>query len=224
MINNGQTCIAPDYILVHDSIKEAFIHAYQKEVDIYYQTNASAVCKLIDESHRQKMDGFLADLDPGTQRIPLTDKNAAGQFMPTLVVDPPADSLIMREEIFGPLMALVGFSDLEEAIRFIQSKPKPLSIYIYSSDPKNIRKLLTEISSGTAVINMGLLHYVNPNLPFGGVNESGIGKGHGLYSFQSFSNQKAVLKQILPLGGAEIFTPPFQKWKKSLLKMLIKYF
>ena len=221
MINNGQTCIAPDYLLIHENVKDLFINELKNEVEKYYQSNE--VCKLIDENHTHKIEDFINDLPKEILQIPLIEKNINGQISPTLIINPPANSLIMNEEIFGPLLPLITYKNPDEAIAFVQSKPKALSLYIYSSSKKNIQKILTETSSGGIVINMGLLHFINPNLPFGGVNNSGIGKGHGFFGFQAFSNQKSILKQHLFFGTAELFFPPYTNWKKKLIKFVIKY-
>jgi aldehyde dehydrogenase (NAD+) len=223
MINNGQTCIAPDYLLIHESAKDLFIAALKTEVEKYYQSNEADVCKLIDENHNKKIKNFITDLPKEILQIPLTERNVDGQISPTLIINPPKDSLITQEEIFGPLLPLITYQTLDEAIAFIQSRPKALSLYIYSSSKKNIQKILSETSSGGVVINMGLLHFINPNLPFGGVNNSGIGKGHGFFGFQAFSNQKSILKQHLFFGTAELFFPPYTNWKKKLIKFVIKY-
>jgi aldehyde dehydrogenase (NAD+) len=223
MINNGQTCIAPDYLLLNKTIKDSFLEALKKEVAAYYQDGGEAVCRLIDKRQEEKIADFLKDLPPNVLCLPLGEKTKWDQPALTLVIDPPTDTLIMKEEIFGPLLPVIIYQSLEEAIAFIQNKPKPLSLYIYSSSKKNIQKVLRETSSGGVVINMGLIHFVNPELPFGGVNYSGIGKAHGFYGFQAFSNQKSILEQHLFLGTAEVFSPPYRNWKKKLIKFIIKY-
>ena len=223
MINNGQTCIAPDYLLVNQRVKAAFTEELKKEMASYYQAAGEGFCKLIDKDHEGKIRHLLDSLPKEVARIPLGADFGADQPPLTLLIDPPPESQVMQEEIFGPLLPLISYQSLDEAIAFIRSKPKPLSLYIYSKDRKNIKKILAETSSGGVVVNMGLIHFVNPNLPFGGVNQSGVGKAHGFYGFQAFSNQKSILEQHLFLGTAEIFFPPYKKWKKKLIKFIIRY-
>ena len=223
MINYGQTCIAPDYLLVHTRVKDELMERLKTEVDAFYKQEDPAVCRLIDEAHHKKMQGFLEGLPPQVQRLPLTSHSVSGQVMPQLIVDPPPEAAIMQEEIFGPLLPLLSFESLQEAIAFVQARPKPLSLYLYSGNRKNIRQVMEQTSSGGVVVNMGLLHFINPNLPFGGIHASGMGKGHGFFGFQAFSHAKSVLTQDLPLGAAELFSPPYSKWKQRLLKFVIKY-
>ena len=224
MINSGQTCIAPDYLLINENVKDVFINELKNEVEKYFENNEAGICKMIDENHLKKMESFINDLPKEVLQISLSEKNIEGQISPTLIINPANESLIMQEEIFGPLLPLITYKKIEEAIAFVQSKPKALSLYIYSFNKKNIQKILTETNSGGVVINMGLLHFINSNLPFGGVNNSGIGKSHGFAGFQAFSNQKGILKQHLFFGTAELFFPPYKNWKKKLIKFVIKYF
>jgi aldehyde dehydrogenase (NAD+) len=128
----------------------------------------------------------------------------------------------MKEEIFGPILPIISFSNVEEAIQTANSNPNPLSMYIYSRNKSFIRKLLLSIPAGSAMINDSVVQFANRNLPFGGINSSGIGKAHGIYGFTTFSNEKSVMKQS-KLSALPLLYPPYNNIKKKLIEIVIKY-
>ena len=127
---------------------------------------------------------------------------------------------ILEEEIFGPLLPVMTYTNLDEVISYINAKPKPLALYIYSSNNSNIDKVLTETSSGDAVINHNMLQFLHPNLPFGGVNNSGIGKAHADYGFKAFSHERSVLRDRF--STTHMFYPPYTPKVKKMIKQTIK--
>ncbi len=194
-LNAGQTCVAPDYVLVHHSREQALVEALVSEIRRMYGSaplkNADYP-KIINEHHFERLVGLLSggvvthggQIDAGERRI-----------SPTVLTDVDWDSPLMQEEIFGPLLPVLTFGRLEEAVRQIQSRPKPLALYLFTRSRDVERKVLTEVSFGGGCVNDTVLHLATSHMPFGGVGESGMGGYHGKYSFDTFSHRKSVLKR-----------------------------
>ena len=144
-------------------------------------------------------------------------------FSPTVISNLEDDALVWENEIFGPILPLRTFKKISEPIDFVNKGEKPLALYVYSTNKKNIKAITNSTRSGGMVINHSAVHYFNNNLPFGGSNNSGIGKGMGIYGFKAFSNAKSIMKQWSPIDGMENFRPPFTKAKKKLISFAIKY-
>ncbi len=142
---------------------------------------------------------------------------------PTILTNVKEDSALMNNEIFGPVLPVISFTDIDEVIEKINSREKPLALYIYSSQKKNINHILANTRAGGTCINHNLVHFFNTYLPFGGSNNSGIGKGHGEFGFKAFSNARGVLKQHIP-NAIEQLMPPYNDFKQKLIDLTIKYF
>ena len=130
----------------------------------------------------------------------------------------------MQEEVFGPVLPVIPFQSLEEVISFIQSKEKPLALYIYSKKSRNIKKILSQTQAGGGCVNDSMVHFFNMDLPFGGVGNSGMGKSHGFLGFQEFSNPRGVLYQSLPWNSVRMLMPPYTKLKHKLIGLTMKLF
>lgn len=226
--NNGQMCIAPDYILVDEKIKDAFCESIHKYLKQFYGTDASdceSYGRIVNAFHYNIKKDMLNDaLDRGARVVIGGVINDEDNFItPTVLDNVSLESRVMQEEIFGPILPVIGYKDLDEAIDLINSKEKALALYMYSKSKKNIRKVLANTSSGGVCINHNSAHYFNTNLPFGGVNNSGIGKAHGFAGFKEFSNERAVYKQHLP-NALELLMPPFNDFKQKLIDLTLKYF
>jgi aldehyde dehydrogenase (NAD+) len=137
-------------------------------------------------------------------------------------VDP--SSAVMTEEIFGPILPVYSFKSLDEPIAMINSKEKPLALYIYSKSNQNIERIIQNTRAGGTSINHSAVYFFNNNLPFGGSNNSGIGKGHGFFGFEAFSNARGVFKQVLPFSAIDLMTAPYNKFKQMLIDLSIKFF
>jgi aldehyde dehydrogenase (NAD+) len=230
-INNGQTCIAPDYILIDKTIKEKFVQAITKEVkdmfseDGKFDTSAS-YCRIVNDKHFRRLDDLLKDAVEGGARIEFGGAlDATTRFIhPIILSNINSSAKILDEEIFGPILPLVEFDSLEEAIVTVNAKPKPLALYVYSSKNSERKKIIQETSSGAVAINDSAIHFLNHNLPFGGVNNSGIGKSHGYYGFLAFSNEKPVLKQKSGLTSIQIFYPPYSAMSRRIMDWFLKFF
>ena len=217
-LNAGQTCIAPDYLLVHADIKEQLISALKKEFIRLHGANpkeAKHFVRIVNERAFDRLVGYIqgADVVMGGEY----DREER-YIAPTLIDHVDANSPIMQEEIFGPIFPIVTFSTTEEAIRFVTGREKPLALYYFGESKKNIRQVLKHTSSGGACINDTIMHIANENLPFGGVGQSGMSAYHGKESFKVFSHYRAVVTTPTWLDLPFRYMPyKFFKWVKKLL-------
>ena len=227
LLNSGQTCIAPDYLLVHESRKEALITRLKQEFDGYSEAmknNETDFSCLVNEKQFQKLSLELdRSVSNGAKvhRFGQSDATVL-RFAPALLSDVAPDDYFATEEIFGPVLPVFTWTDPDELIGRINSKPKALAIYIFSNSGQTIRRIKEETSSGALVVNHNIIHFSNLNLPFGGINSSGIGKYHGKYSFECFSNQKAIVKQWSFLSASSIFRVPYSKSAKSFADFMVR--
>lgn len=229
--NAGQTCIAPDYVYVHERLHDDFVAALAKEVQALYgsqpdtrATNAD-LAHIVNEKHFERLQNLRDAALAAGASAPFggTDTPATRFLDPTFLTNVPLDAEIMQEEIFGPLLPILSFRSLDEVLATINSKPKPLALYLFSKSKPNIERILTHTSAGGTCINDTLLHFIHPHLPFGGVNTSGMGQSHGHYSFLAFSNERAVLRQKLKNSLFRRFYPPYTDAKRTLINWLLKY-
>lgn len=229
--NCGQICVAPDYALVHESKQAAFLAACAKYIDAMYGDTDEAringdYTRIVNSRHTARLKGLLED---ALQKGAVSEypgghvREAENYFPPVLLTKITADMRVATEEIFGPILPVHSFSKLDEAIQYINKKEKPLALYIFSKSRSNVERVLSETSAGGVTINDIAIHFYNYHLPFGGVNNSGIGKGHGEFAFHEFSNAKAVLRQWTPISGAEMMYPPFTSRTKRIVGWLMKY-
>jgi coniferyl-aldehyde dehydrogenase len=163
----------------------------------------------------------------GCKTIPLANEDWQKEFpfMPSLVLNPTSQSAVMTEEVFGPILPILGYDKLQDAFDFIQKRPNPLSIYYFGKSSESISQLLIQTKSGGVTLNDTLLHYSNPYLPFGGIGDSGMGSYHGKFGFDTFSHLKPVMAMkgflgIKSLGGTKMAHPPYGNRIKKLLKVL----
>lgn len=224
-LNNGQTCIAPDYVLVDNSIKEKFTSLLKESVAELY-ARPEDYGRIVNERHFVRLNSMLRDaIDKGATPVLTSSFNQAEKyFPPTVLTGVTNDMLVMEEEIFGPILPIVGLDVTKDAVSFVNSKPKPLSLYIFSYDRSFREKVLQETSAGGVCINDCVLQFIHPNLPFGGVNNSGIGKGHGHAGFLAFSNEKPVVRQKSGYSNAYLFYPPYTSFKQRVLALILKWF
>ena len=217
-LNAGQTCIAPDYLLVHADIKEQLINELKKEFTRLHGANpkeAKHFVRIVNERAFDRLVGYIqgADVVMGGEY----DREER-YIAPTLIDHVDANSPIMQEEIFGPIFPIVTFSTTEEAIRFVTGREKPLALYYFGENKKNIHKVLKHTSSGGACINDTIMHIANEKLPFGGVGQSGMSAYHGKESFKVFSHHRAVVTTPTWLDLPFRYMPyKLFKWVKKLL-------
>ncbi|UNK17691.1 aldehyde dehydrogenase [Paenibacillus sp. N3/727] len=193
--NAGQTCIAPDYLLVHHSVKEQLLGHMREAITDFYGDSPlsnSDYGQIVSEKHFQRLSDFL-----NNGSIRHGGKSDAGKLLiePTLLDDITWNMPVMQEEIFGPIFPILTYDHLDEVIAAVNARPKPLALYLFSKDSGVQNKILSNISFGGGCVNDTLMHLATPHLPFGGVGESGMGAYHGEHSFQTFSHMKSVLRQ-----------------------------
>ncbi|MBP9925405.1 MAG: aldehyde dehydrogenase family protein [Cyclobacteriaceae bacterium] len=227
--NNGQVCIAPDYVLVHEKVANKFMEQLKSTLHNHYgedPSHSESYNRIVNHRHFKRLEGYLNDaLDKGA-KIEFGGKTDSTQdyLSPTIVSNVPIDSDLWNKEIFGPILPFVVYTELQEAIDKINSKERPLALYIFSKNKKNVEQIIKNTRAGGTCINNTSLHFFNNNLPFGGVNNSGIGKGNGFFGFESFSNPRAILKQWAPINGLDGLAPPYTASKQRLVDLTIKWF
>lgn len=218
--NAGQMCVAPDYVLVHESIKEKFVNSLKKVLISFFSEDpieSYNYCKIINE---RQFDRLVKNLEAGTIVHGGHYKKENLFIEPTIIENVPLDAPVMTEEIFGPILPIIPFKTFEEAKAIINRHPNPLAFYVYTSSNKREKKWLEEIPAGGACINNSSWHLTNHHLPFGGRGNSGIGEYHGKNSFEIFSHRKAVMKTPTWFDP-DIKYPPF-KGKLKLFKWVIR--
>ncbi len=229
--NNGQTCIAPDYVYVHEDVKAEFLAAISEHLKNTYGATTEAqeaspdYARIVNERHHERVKGILDDsVEKGaTISVGGGIKGDGENFVaPTVLSVEGTDSRIMQEEIFGPLLPVLGYTDTSEVIDYINANPKPLALYVYTKDQKFAQRVISETSSGDVCINTALVQYLHGNLPFGGVNNSGIGKAHGIYGFRTFSHERSVVRDIF--ASTLMMAPPYNNFVKRLIKFAIRFF
>jgi len=196
-MNAGQTCIAPDYVYVHRDRKAALLEELRAAISAFYgprPIESEELGKIVNERHFDRLVGLLG----GAEAVIGGDYDRESLKIAPTVLDHADWSLpVMGEEIFGPLLPLLEYSELDEVIAEVNARPKPLALYLFTRDKAAENRVIESIPFGGGCVNDTLMHIATPYLPFGGVGSSGIGSYHGIYSFRTFSHQKSVLKQTV---------------------------
>lgn len=224
--NAGQTCIAPDYLLVPRNQEKPLIEALKKSLQIMYPSG-SGLTHPIDALQLDRWQNLLTDASQsGGQVVSLYDTTPIDYpFMPSLVLNPSSKARVTTQEIFGPILPIICYDSLSEAIDWVNHLPTPLALYWFGNNAKLRAEVLEKTQSGGVTCNDTLLHYSNPNLPFGGLGASGMGSNHGKHGFDTFSHFKPVLSMrgflgIRALGGTRLAHPPYGKRIQRLMKIL----
>lgn len=221
-MNSGQTCIAPDFVLVHKNQKEALLSDMQKALKKFYG----------DDPHESRDYGRIISVDHHRRLVRLMDSSgiiiAGGESIederyiaPTILSDVPRDALIMHanEEIFGPILPVLSVEDIEDAVTFIRTRPEPLAVYLFSASSKTASFVTNQTSSGAISINATIVHASVPTLPFGGIGSSGSGRYHGKFTFDTFSHQRAVFeKSTWPDFAGSLTHPPYTENKSRIFQ------
>lgn len=229
-INAGQSCVAPDYVLVPADDETRFVDLLKKYITKRYgpldqlESNPD-YGRIIHPRHFSRIKALLESAVNDGARVELGGDSREDELFiaPTILTRVPPESPIMQEEIFGPLLPVVSYRSRDEAIRFVRSRPRPLALYVFAKSPSAVETLLKETESGDAVVNDVVVHFGNVNLPFGGFNQSGIGKSHGRAGFETFTHPRSVMRQpkrALP----RLLYPPYTPLVKWLIRFTVKYF
>jgi aldehyde dehydrogenase (NAD+) len=216
-LNAGQTCIAPDYVLVHERREDELVEALAKTIREFYGDDPRATpdyARIVNARHHQRVARLLkgGDVAVGGQ-----SDESQNYLAPTLLRNVAPDADVMREEIFGPVLPILAVKDVDEAIRFVNGREKPLALYVFSRNERVQEEVLARTSSGGACVNGTLVHLANPRLPFGGVGPSGMGAYHGRHSFETFSHRKSVLRRKLGRDPKFLY-PPYGKLVTRLVR------
>ena len=227
-VNAGQICVAPDYILIDQQVEDEFKGLCSKWVKTFFtenQKDSNSYSRIVNNRHFKRLQAHLENAKHYNANFVFggdTDENI--NFVePTLVSNLNQEATLLHDEIFGPILPIVTYKTLVEALDYINSKERPLALYIYSKSSTNIEKVVNNTRAGSTCINNNVVQYSNHHLPFGGINNSGIGKSHGYYGFKAFSNMRATIKQNT-MGINELLFPPYTNFKEKLAKLSVKWF
>jgi aldehyde dehydrogenase (NAD+) len=224
-INAGQTCIAPDYVLVNHRMIPALLDALRTASEAFgsVEETDDQYCAMVSENHAQRMMNLVesavasgARVEWGGTLIPNTRR-----MQPTVLTRISRDMPVMQEEIFGPVLPIVGIEHLDEAINYVNADFKPLALYVFSRNSHKTAEILRRTSAGNCCVNDVIVQISNPNLPFGGVNHSGLGQYHGEAGFLTFSHQKSIYRQALWLNPNRFLYPPYTGKKARLARWLL---
>ena len=229
LINFGQTCIAPDYILIKENYQKEFIEKFIQHINSTFGENASKsedLARIVNIQNFIRLKKLIQDAIDKGANCPFGNEFKEDELYikPTLLTELSEDASINEEEIFGPIFPIYTFKEVDEVINVINQKEKPLALYVFSKDNQFIEKIKQQTSSGAFVINETLIHILHPNLPFGGVNNSGIGTSTGYSGFKDFSHLKPILKVNRLLSPSKFLNYPYSKNTQKIVDLLIKKF
>jgi aldehyde dehydrogenase (NAD+) len=230
LINAGQTCVAPDYVLAHESVVDAFVERTVRAVQRFYgeseddRARSESYCRLIDQGAFDRVTGALdATVTAGARIVIGGGRDRATRYLaPTVLTGVTAGAPIMDEEIFGPVLPVLTYRTLDEALALINGRPKPLALYVFSTDRQTVETVLARTSAGGSVVNNTVIHLANPDLPFGGIGPSGVGNYHGRHGFRAFSHERAVLIQHRISLGSLVY-PPYGKRSNVVLRAIERF-
>ena len=217
-LNSGQSCIAPDYVLVTEAHRDELVDAIGDAFDSFADGAVRLsphFGRIVNERHARRLDGLMAG-HGGKIAVGGTVDVTAHFVEPTVIVDPDVDSPLMTDEIFGPILPVLTIGSTEEAIKFVNERPKPLALYVFAEDSGVADHVIESTSSGGAVVNHVILHKT-PALPFGGVGQSGMGRYHGQAGFDAYSNLKGVLHKPTKPDSSLIY-PPYTRFKERIIR------
>jgi aldehyde dehydrogenase (NAD+) len=227
LFNAGQSCVAPNMVYVHTSVADALTDKIKFYIKDYYPDGFDGLdyTHIVNDIHFERLKSLLQDaIDKNAQIIQNNFKeNSERIFAPAVLTNVKEDAKINNEEIFGPILIVVCYENINEIINKLITGAKPLALFIFSQRKKNINYILKNISSGTVAVNSTSIQFLQHELPFGGVNQSGIGRTHGYYGFLDFSNVRAVLKQKNGITGFKLLRPPYTELTKKIVRLIMKY-
>jgi aldehyde dehydrogenase (NAD+) len=219
-LNAGQTCIAPDYVLVDQAVEEELVALIAGNVRDFFgkePKDSTDFGRIIDERHVQRLRGLIEG--GGYDEVVVGgDTDVAARYVaPTVLRGVSPDAPVMGEEIFGPILPVLAMPSIDDSIRFVNARPKPLSLYVFAEDDDAAEQVVTQTSSGGVCVNHTLVHYAVPELPFGGVGDSGFGAYHGWFGFETFSHKKSVLRKPSRPDPSVLY-PPYGRVKARMLR------
>lgn len=223
LMNCGQTCVAPDYVLVPNELKDEFLLRLKETINEFYGEEIiknKDYGRIVNDRHIQRLKKIIEKDKKYLFMGGMIDEKQR-YIEPTILSLDNFEAASMQEEIFGPILPVIGYSDIGQALAYINSHDKPLALYVFSENQKAIDSIINNTASGGVAINETISHIINPNLPFGGIGSSGIGNYHGEYSFNTFSHQRSCLRKTTKLKLNLIY-PPFNVKKLKNVKSILK--
>ena len=222
-LNAGQTCVAPDYVLVDASVEDRFVTALADAVTTFYGADprqSNDYARIVNERHHDRLMKLLEAGGYDATVIGGTGDRGSRYIAPTVLAGVKPDAAVMDDEIFGPILPVLAVGDVDEAIRFVNDREKPLALYAFSSDEDTLEHVVANTSAGGVTLNHAIMHLAVPDLPFGGVGESGMGSYHGKAGFDTFSHAKAVLdKPTRP--DPSLMYPPYTNMKQKIIRKFL---
>jgi len=230
-LNAGQTCVAPDYVLVQATAQPGLVAEMKAAIARYYNAEGAGVkqsesyARIVNQHHYARLARLLEDAEMRGATLAAGGGVEEQQcyIEPTLLTEVPAGAAVLEEEIFGPLLPIITFGTPAEAVAYVNARPKPLAQYVFTTSKHSRRYFLDNIAAGGAAVNETIIQLAHPELPFGGVGNSGLGKAHGHAGFLAFSNEKSVLQQRIGRTGIKTMYPPYGSGVKRLISWLLKY-
>lgn len=231
-VNNGQTCLAPDYLLVDGKIAASFIKELINQIKNLFTENdepfetSKHYARIVNEKHSIRLQELLQDALSKGAIIEYSGKVDLEKhfFHPTIITNVSLASRIMHEEIFGPILPILVYNNLDDVITIINDKPKPLALYIFTNDTESREKVIRDTSSGAVCVNDCAIHFLHHKLPFGGIGNSGMGQSHGYSGFIGFSHPKPVLKQRTGFTSVKPFYPPYTAIKQKIMDLFLRFY
>jgi aldehyde dehydrogenase (NAD+) len=229
-LNAGQTCVAPDHVYVHESIREPLLARIASALERLYGPDGDArrhnrdLARIVNVPHARRLAALLEEAKARGARVVTGGRVDADEryVAPTVLADVSPDSHLMQEEIFGPLLPVIGYSDVDRLIADVNARPKPLALYVYGRDGAHVNRVLRGTSSGGACVNHCVLQFAHGGLPFGGVNHSGIGSAHGFFGFRAFAPERAVLRARTPMLS-RLFFPPYTPKRLGIIRAVVDF-
>jgi aldehyde dehydrogenase (NAD+) len=219
-MNCGQLCVAPDYVLVPEHLRLPLIEAIGRAIVRFYGSDprhSASYGRIVNAKHFGRL---LELMKEGRVAIGGQSDEQDRYIAPTVLTDLPSESVVLQEEIFGPILPVVGYEQLDQALALVRSRPRPLMLHLFTKDRRLQQRLISTMSAGTVLVNDAIVSQIVPGLPFGGVGESGMGSFHGRFTFEAFSREKAVLRRSLHADLAVRY-PPFSAMKDRILQWLL---
>jgi aldehyde dehydrogenase (NAD+) len=208
-LNAGQTCVAPDYLLVHKDVKDELLELLKQQIRAFYGDDIRSnrdFGRIVNEKHFNRLQAFLTE---GTLVCGGGTDKADLYIEPSILDGITWESRIMQEEIFGPVLPVITYDDLSDVVRILAGREKPLALYLYSTDGAVQQRIIRDVPFGGGCINATVLHMLNAHMPFGGVGNSGLGRYHGRWSIEAFSHRKSILT-VTPAPEPSLFYPPYE--------------
>jgi aldehyde dehydrogenase (NAD+) len=221
-LNSGQVCVAPDYLFVDEQVAQPFVQKLGAALDALGDGSGRPI--VVNDRHAARVQRLLDDAVAGGATISRGGTSRGRDIDATVLTGVSPDAAIMTEEIFGPILPVLTYRDRAEVYKHIAANEKPLALYLFAKNRSVIREILARTAAGGSAVNHVVLQFFQPYLPFGGSGNSGIGKGHGFFGFEAFSNPRGVYYQTTPLSAITFMMPPYTKLKQKLIDLTIRWF